>query len=94
MVIYNKPYSPDFNPIECVFSNVKNHFKRARFNYENNGIRYSMRSLIEKSFSIVKASAIRNDINRSMRLLGLPDVDRVFPKTAEGRDSQRRSAFN
>ena len=80
-VIYNRPYSPDFNPIEFVFSNVKNHFKRARFNLEHNSKTYDMGALIEKAFSSVKLTAIRNSINYSMSLLGVPDVDTVFPKT-------------
>ena len=29
-LIYNVPYSPDFNPIETVFSKVKNHYKRIK----------------------------------------------------------------
>ena len=45
-VIYNKTYSPDFNPIEFVFSQVKNHYKRARFNYENKSQSYDMAHLI------------------------------------------------
>ena len=80
MVIYNKPYSPDFNPIECMFSVVKNHFKRARFHCENNSIKYDMESLIEKAFSSVKLTSIRNSIFHSMRLLGLANVDAIFPK--------------
>ena len=80
-MIYNRPYSPDFNPIECVFSNVKNHFKRARFSLENNSKTYDMGLLIEKAFSSVKLSAIRNSINHSMSLLGVPNVDMIFPKT-------------
>ena len=47
MVIFNKPYSPDFNPIESVFSVVKNHYKRARFRCENRSEPYEQRSLIE-----------------------------------------------
>ena len=71
LVIFNKPYSPDFNPIENVFSNVKNHYKRARFHCENNSVEYKIRTLIEKAFGSVKLSSIRNDINHSMRLLGV-----------------------
>ena len=81
-VIFNKPYCPDYNPIECVFSNVKNHYKRARFHFENNSVEYELQSLIEKAFASVKLSSIRNDINHSMRLLGMQDVDSVFPKVA------------
>ena len=80
MVIFNKPYSPDFNPIESVFSVVKNHYKRARFRCENRSEPYDQRSLIENAFRAVKISAVRNNINRSMRLLELPDVDLTFPK--------------
>ena len=85
MVIYNKTYSPDFNPIECVFSVVKNQYKRERFMHENNSIVYQQQTLIERAFRIVKTSGIRNSINHSMRLLGIPEVDRVFPKTAAQR---------
>ena len=45
-VIFNKPYSPDFNPIESVFSIVKNHYKRAKFECENNSRKYKMEKLI------------------------------------------------
>ena len=91
MMIYNKPYSPDFNPIECAFSNVKNYFKRARFNCENNGVAYDMSQLISKAFSQVKLSAIRNDINHAMRLLGVPNVNQVFPKVTPAKERPRLS---
>ena len=90
-VIFNKPYCPDFNPIECVFSNVKNHYKRARFHCENNSVEYQIQTLIEKAFGSVKLSSIRNDINHSMRLLGMPDVDSIFPKVASQQDKKRQS---
>ena len=39
-LIFNVTYSPDFNPIEQVFSVVKNHYKRVQANYEVNEIAY------------------------------------------------------
>ena len=67
MVIYNKPYSPDFNAIEFVFSAVKNHYKRERFHHENNSIPYQIGDLIERAFRVVKTAHVRNCINYAMR---------------------------
>ena len=81
MLIYNKVNEPDLNPIEIIFSVAKNHYKKARFSHENNSEDYNMAELIEKAFSSIKHSSIKNSINHSMRLLGLPSVDSVFPKS-------------
>ncbi len=32
VAIFNTPYSPQFNPIEMVFSKVKHHFKAVKTN--------------------------------------------------------------
>jgi len=48
------PYQPDFNPIEAVFSQVKNKFKRKKLNLIVNERHVSVRHLIKESFGAVK----------------------------------------
>ena len=67
--IFNVPYQPDFNPIEAVFSQVKNTFKRRKVNKLLNERHVSVRALIKESFSEVKLVSIENCIHRSFRLL-------------------------
>jgi transposase len=44
--IYNVPYSPDFNPIELVFAQVKHYFKAMKTNAIVNGGTEPANSLI------------------------------------------------
>lgn len=49
-VIFNVPYSPQYNPIEIVFSIVKGHYKKRRLNYLANGKVMNETNLIRESF--------------------------------------------
>lgn len=50
-LIWNVPYSPEYNPIESCFSVVKNHFKRARLNAMVNEKTFSFQKGIHSGFS-------------------------------------------
>jgi len=52
-LLYIPPYSPDFNPIENIFSKIKNHYRK----YKN----------IENSFDIITKSDIINCINHCFK---------------------------
>lgn len=78
--IFNKSYSPDFNPIESVFSIVKNAYKRARLSNECRELDYDMGELINDAFERVTETKVRNCVNKSMRLLRVHRVGAVFPK--------------
>jgi transposase len=59
-LIYNVPYSPEFNPIEKVFSQVKNHLKKAP--YTNKTIyRY-----IIKAFNSIKSENLEKFYKKSL----------------------------
>jgi len=51
--IFNVAYQPDFNPIEAVFSQVKNTFKRQKINKILNEKHVSVRALIKESFASI-----------------------------------------
>ena len=48
-ILYTPPYSPQYNPIELVFSHVKRHFRKTRN--------------IEESFANIKSACIIKSIN-------------------------------
>lgn len=66
---------------------MKNHYKRARFSCETKSEHFDQRTLIEQAFRAVNTTAVRNSINYCMKVLGLPEVDSVFPKVAKRRAS-------
>ena len=47
--LYNVPYMPDFNPCECCFSKIKNHYKRTKLNVLVNEHNWNVTSLINES---------------------------------------------
>jgi len=67
--IFNVAYQPDYNPIEAVFSQVKNHFKRMKVNKLLNDKHVSVRALIKESFKSVKLESIEHCVDRSLSLL-------------------------
>ena len=48
--IWNIKYSPDYNPIETVFAQVKLIYKRERLHQMANGIEVDSKALIRKAF--------------------------------------------
>ena len=48
--VFNPPYSPFANPIEEVFSVVKQHFKKARLNKIMNDTNVTNEVMIERAF--------------------------------------------
>ena len=49
--IFNETYSPDYNPIETIFSQVKHRFKEQRLNRLANGKIVNESELIRQVFS-------------------------------------------
>ena len=58
-ILYIPPYSPQYNPIELVFSQIKH--------YISSSIKKKNISLIKKSFKIVKKSHLQNYYNYSFK---------------------------
>lgn len=58
--IYNVPYSPEYNPIEKVFSMVKNTLKNV--NYTNNTIKFH----INKAFTCINPNHLDNFYKKSL----------------------------
>ena len=61
--IYNVAYSPDFNPIEFVFSKVKQKFRRLRAQKIVGTVQDSYETLIEKAIKTVRKQDIVNSID-------------------------------
>ena len=58
--VLNASYSPDFNPIEGVFSIVKNHIKRKRLEAIVQGKRIHLEGLIKEAFERVSKESCVN----------------------------------
>lgn len=67
--IYNLTYAPDYNPIELVFSKVKQKFKTLRAQKLAGLIQDGHESLIRKAVKNVRKKDIRNCIEHVERLL-------------------------
>ena len=67
--IFNVGYSPEFNPIESVFSKVKRHFKCSRLYYIVNQKGFDFEKTIRHSFWKVTAHNCRACVKKSERLL-------------------------
>ena len=48
--IFGVPYTPDFNPVEGVFSIVKNYFAKQRLNSLANGLKFDLDKQIKIAF--------------------------------------------
>lgn len=62
--IYNVPYSPEYNPIEYIFSKVKKNIK----NMSNSKVT-DLRNNIQLSYSTINQSDLTNTFNHSFNLL-------------------------
>ena len=64
-VIYNVSYSPEFNPIESAFSNVKRKFNQQRLNALANKESFNLDRGIQNAFTVITPELIRNCAKRS-----------------------------
>ena len=53
-LVFNLPYSPDYNPIETYFSLLKNLFKRMKLNYIANNRTVDVPQMVDKCADLVK----------------------------------------
>ena len=67
--VFNVPYSPDFNPIEAVFSKVKRVFNDSRLNNLVNKRGFNMDREIKHAFREIKADHCSACVQRSFNLL-------------------------
>ena len=56
--IFNAPYSPDYNPIEFVFSMLKSKYKKLRISSLVNGPRMTIRRMIDDSIAELELNKI------------------------------------
>jgi hypothetical protein len=67
--LYNLAYSPEYNPIELVFSMVKHNFKQARLRTLANGAAFDMVPAVEDAFYAVPPAKMEPCIRHSDALL-------------------------
>jgi transposase len=67
--IYNVGYSPEFNPIESVFSRVKFHFNKTRLNDIVNRRGFNFDRTIEAAFREITVEHCRAVVRKSTALL-------------------------
>ena len=67
--VFNETYSPNYMPIETIFSQVKRRAKEARLNKLANGKIVDMDVLIRQAFSTIKSESILRAIKASTTLL-------------------------
>jgi transposase len=64
--IYNVGYSPEYNPIESVFSQVKRTYNRERLNKLANGEIFDQTDQIRRSFKKITKQVIAACVKKSM----------------------------
>ena len=67
--IWVVPYSPQFNPIELPFSQVKKYFKEIKLQNLVKNVSFDQHKAIRESFKVQKISYIDKCIKHSQRLL-------------------------
>ena len=67
--IFNLTYAPDYNPIELVFSKIKQKFKTLRAQKLSGLIQDGHESLIRKAIRNIRKKDIRNCIDHVDKLL-------------------------
>jgi transposase len=67
--IFNTSYSPEHNPIEHVFSIVKNHFSRVKSNAIVNQSKVPTDQLIAESFNNVQKQQVVNCVDHCLKVL-------------------------
>jgi len=67
--VYNVGYTPEFNPIESVFSQVKRVFCRERLNKLVNNEEFDTNKTIRSAFSKVTKATIVSCIRKSLNMI-------------------------
>ena len=67
--VFNVGYTPEFNPIESVFSQVKRVFCRERLNKLVNNEEFDTNKMIHNAFSKVTKTTIDACIRKSMNMI-------------------------
>lgn len=67
--IWNVPYSPEFNPIESVFSRVKMLFNKKRLNEIVNRRTFSFERTIDACFLAIRVEHVQACVRKSKKLL-------------------------
>ena len=67
--IFNVGYSPEFNPIEACFSQVKREFCKERLNALVNQEEFETVKVIKQSFKLVTPQLVTSCVKKSMDLL-------------------------
>ena len=67
--IWNVSYSPEFNPIEAVFSKVKREFNSQRLNNLVNKTGFNVDKAIEAAFGTITADHCAACVQKSLFLL-------------------------
>ena len=67
--IYNVPYSPDYNPIEMVFSQIKQKFRSLRTQKLTGQTNASHEDLIRQAVESVKKKNVQKCVNHVINLL-------------------------
>jgi len=68
-IIFNVSYSPEFNPIEAVFSKVKARFNHKRLNNLVNKIGFNSDREIEQAFNAITTDHCASCVRKSFFLL-------------------------
>ena len=67
--VFNCTYSPKYNPIEVIFSQVKRRYKEQRLNKIVNDKPFSEDDLIRRAFGQVSSENILKAVHSSLTLL-------------------------
>ena len=67
--IFNVSYSPEFNPIEAIFSKIKSHFSRHRLNCLVNRLGFNADNAIEAAIRSITAAHCGACVRKSNFLL-------------------------
>ena len=67
--IFNVPYSPEYNPIEFVFSKVKQKFRTLRARKLAGVIQDSHEALVRQAVECLRKKDIVNSINHVLKML-------------------------
>jgi transposase len=68
-ILFNVSYSPELNPIESVFSQVKRTYARARLQLLANGGLFDQTEEVRVAFRLITREVIRACVRKSMHLL-------------------------
>ena len=67
--IYNIPASPEMNPIETCFAQVKRIYKRERMNALVNKRQFNMDDTIDRAFKIITPQMVKNCVKKEHLLI-------------------------